>query len=214
MDNINSKSDDNTGDTQADSTGNKRAIVSATDQLKRRRGGKWRLRLTGKRIFRPAFCLVDMISSIVSILLWEAYGYYLLNRELYMQQKANISSIQTVRQDLKSTISSYSKYKGTETNLSEYELKHGCRLGIHNHADTLCAGKHVRILEYIDWWTFKVDSFHGSYKPLEKWKWSMALLLLIPGTARAISSSWTIFSTLLMIWSIHFYVQCNQELTE
>ena len=41
----------------------------------------------------------------------------------------------------------------------------GCRIGIGTHADSSCAGKHVRILEYIDGKTYTVSPFLSSYQP-------------------------------------------------
>ena len=38
----------------------------------------------------------------------------------------------------------------------------------HTHADTSCAGRHIRILEYVDGPTYNVAPFHSNYKPLEK----------------------------------------------
>ena len=41
----------------------------------------------------------------------------------------------------------------------------GFRLGIDTHADSSCAGKHVRILEYIEGKSFTVSPFLNSYQP-------------------------------------------------
>ena len=51
--------------------------------------------------------------------------------------------------------------------LSPSELTEGCRVGIDSHADTSCAGKHVRITEYVDGKLFSVSPFNEKYKPLE-----------------------------------------------
>ena len=53
----------------------------------------------------------------------------------------------------------------TTHNLTLIELTDGCRLGIDTHADSSCAGKHVRILEYISGKTYSVSPFHDSYSP-------------------------------------------------
>ena len=45
--------------------------------------------------------------------------------------------------------------------LSNTELQNGARLGIDTHADTSCAGKHVRILEYVQGTKFTVAPFQG-----------------------------------------------------
>ena len=47
--------------------------------------------------------------------------------------------------------------------LSEYELQMGARLGIDNHADTSCAGKKVKILEYVQGVSFSVAPFQGPH---------------------------------------------------
>ena len=54
---------------------------------------------------------------------------------------------------------------GEKHNLSEYELLHGFLLGVDTHADTLCAGRHVRVIKYIGGKKYSVAPFHGSYKP-------------------------------------------------
>ena len=54
--------------------------------------------------------------------------------------------------------------------LSEYELSNGCRVGIDSHADTSCAGRHVRILEYIDGKSYSVSPFNERYQPIENVK--------------------------------------------
>ena len=47
--------------------------------------------------------------------------------------------------------------------LSEYELQMGTQLGINTHANTLCAGKHVKILEYVQGVRFSVAPFQGPH---------------------------------------------------
>ena len=49
--------------------------------------------------------------------------------------------------------------------LTEYEMSHGCKLGIDTHADSSCAGKHVRILEFISGKSFSVKPFLDTYEP-------------------------------------------------
>ena len=46
-------------------------------------------------------------------------------------------------------------------NLSLNQLREGARMGIYTHADKSCAGKHVRILEYIQGTLFNVFPFQG-----------------------------------------------------
>ena len=54
---------------------------------------------------------------------------------------------------------------GENHNLTQYELTHGFRLGIDTHADTSCAGRPVRIMEYVGGKKYSVAPFHGSYEP-------------------------------------------------
>ena len=58
----------------------------------------------------------------------------------------------------------HNKMKGNSSNLSEYELSSGCKVGIDTHADTSCAGKHVRVLERIDGKSFSVSPFNEKYR--------------------------------------------------
>ena len=59
------------------------------------------------------------------------------------------------------------KLRSNDKHLSNYELSKGCRVGIDSHADTSCAGRHVRILEYIDGKTYSVSPFNERYQPME-----------------------------------------------
>lgn len=52
-----------------------------------------------------------------------------------------------------------------EPNLSEEEIKQGCMLGIDSHADSSCAGRHVRIMEFIGGKKFCVSPFLDTYEP-------------------------------------------------
>lgn len=54
-----------------------------------------------------------------------------------------------------------SKNKSSKHYLTPIEQKAGCRLGIDTHADTTCAGRHVRILEHIQGSTYNVSPFTG-----------------------------------------------------
>ena len=54
-----------------------------------------------------------------------------------------------------------SKNKTHRQKLTQTELEAGCRMGIDSHADTSCAGRHVRILEHIDGATYNVSPFTG-----------------------------------------------------
>ena len=53
------------------------------------------------------------------------------------------------------------KQRRRDSNLSPLEMESGSRLGIDTHADTTCAGKHVKILERIDGPLFDVSPFNG-----------------------------------------------------
>ena len=86
---------------------------------------------------------------------------------LYINRVSNnmYSMIMTIRTQL-DPISFISKNSSNKEAplvhaLSEYELQQGARLGIDTHADTSCAGKHVRILEYVQGVRFSVAPFQG-----------------------------------------------------
>ena len=49
--------------------------------------------------------------------------------------------------------------------LSDEELAEGCRFGADSHADVTVAGKHAKILSYVDGQTCTVHPFHEGYKP-------------------------------------------------
>lgn len=55
---------------------------------------------------------------------------------------------------------------GNEVNLTGDELNDGCHLGLDNHAGTTCAGKHVRVIEYVDGKLCDVYPFNDSYDPM------------------------------------------------
>ena len=52
--------------------------------------------------------------------------------------------------------------------LSQEEIELGCKMGIDTHADTSCAGRHVRIMEYVDGKVFNVAPFHSDYQPIKE----------------------------------------------
>ena len=58
-----------------------------------------------------------------------------------------------------------SKSKIRREKLSQIELREGCRMGIGTHADTSCAGRHVRIMEHIDGIQYNVSPFSGPSLP-------------------------------------------------
>ena len=58
-----------------------------------------------------------------------------------------------------------SKSKTHREKLSQIELREGCRMGIDTHADTSCAGRHVRIMEHIDGIQYNVSPFSGPSLP-------------------------------------------------
>ena len=49
--------------------------------------------------------------------------------------------------------------------LTEDKLREGCRFGADSHADVSVAGKHAKILSYVDGQTCTVHPFHEGYKP-------------------------------------------------
>ena len=59
------------------------------------------------------------------------------------------------------------KIQSTVPNLLEKEMLEGCRMGIDTYADSSCAGKHVRIILFIDEKKYKVTPFHKDYKPID-----------------------------------------------
>ena len=52
--------------------------------------------------------------------------------------------------------------------LTSTKLNQGCRLGLDSHADTSCAGRHVRVLEHVQGRECIVHPFHGSYRPIDR----------------------------------------------
>ena len=76
-----------------------------------------------------------------------------------------ISSVRTIIDKI-SKFPNYTKViSGFKNSLTECEQKTGSRLGIDTHADSSCAGRHVRPLEYIHGKKFSVTPFHNSYEP-------------------------------------------------
>ena len=60
-----------------------------------------------------------------------------------------------------------SRERSDKNLLTTQQKSKGCRLGINTHADSSCAGKHVRILEFIDGKRYNVTPFHYSYRSQE-----------------------------------------------
>ena len=56
------------------------------------------------------------------------------------------------------------------TSLTDDELRDGCRFGSDSHADVSVAGKHARILSYVDGQICTVHPFHEGYKPMKNIK--------------------------------------------
>ena len=52
--------------------------------------------------------------------------------------------------------------------LTEEELKNGCKLGLDSHADVSCIGRHGRILETLEGQYCTVYPFNESYAPMQK----------------------------------------------
>ena len=57
------------------------------------------------------------------------------------------------------------KIQSTPPNQSEKEVLEDCRMGIDTHVNSSCAGKHVRIIEFIDGKKYKVTPFNKDYEP-------------------------------------------------
>ena len=112
--------------------------------------------------------MIDFLLSQLIDIYWEIYGTYLITCENQIRYKSHINGVSTTRIGGNSSISGYSKFEGKKISLSDHDLTNGCRLGIDTHADTSCAGRHIRILEYVDGPTYNVAPFHSNYKPLEK----------------------------------------------
>ena len=83
----------------------------------------------------------------------------------YKDRYPRIFSVWTLIDNISKIPSDTKIICGFKNNLMEYEQKAGFRLGIDTHADSSCAGRHVRPLEYIHGKTFSVTPFHDSYKP-------------------------------------------------
>ena len=83
----------------------------------------------------------------------------------YNSSVRNISSIYSRPSNIPNTSTQIKSIGSTTHNLTLDELENGCRLGIDTHADSSCAGKHVRVLEYISGRTYSVTPFHDSYSP-------------------------------------------------
>ena len=112
---------------------------------------------------------IDLMFSCFSNLYWELYSLYLVKQHwLIVANHRKINSVFTKLKNPLSSISGYTKHNDESVILTDQERLNGCRLGIDTHADTSCAGKHVRILEYIDGATYNVAPFHGSYKPIQE----------------------------------------------
>ena len=82
--------------------------------------------------------------------------------------KSRIISIITSRMvNDRARVSGYTKSQNSK-DLTELEMNDGCRLGIDTHADTSCAGKHVRIMSYVDGVEFNVAPYHPDYAPMKR----------------------------------------------
>ena len=94
--------------------------------------------------------------AALQYMFYKLLSYNLIIRPLY------ICSITT-----KLFISSNKARQYKDIDLSDDELNCGCNLGLDSHADTLCAGQHVRVLEYIDGRECVVQPFNDGYKPIK-----------------------------------------------
>ena len=98
----------------------------------------------------------------------EVIEFYLIERMIVNRRR--ICGFLTMKtNDMKVSVIG-KKLSNCSLSLSKYELSVGCKVGIDSHADTSCAGKHVRILERIDGKSYSVSPFNDQYKPLENVK--------------------------------------------
>ena len=89
-----------------------------------------------------------------------------LDTDFYrIQSILHVSVLYTRVQQLLNIPFQIKSIDSTGHNLNEDELMNGCRLGIDTHADSSCAGKHVRPLEFISGKKYSVTPFHESYAP-------------------------------------------------
>ena len=86
---------------------------------------------------------------------------------LYHAPDRMCSIVMTIRTQLDpiSFISKSSSNKAVPLahELSEYELQMGAQLGIDTHADTSCAGKHMKKMDYVQGIRFSVAPFQGPH---------------------------------------------------
>ena len=77
----------------------------------------------------------------------------------------HIASLRTTVFTLSNAFIQVKSFGSSTHNLTNEELSVGCKLGIDTHADSSCAGRHIRILEYISGKKYNVTPFHDSYAP-------------------------------------------------
>ena len=83
-----------------------------------------------------------------------------LDTDFYrIQSILHVSVLYTRVQQLLNIPFQIKSIDSTGHNLNEDELMNGCRLGIDTHADSSCAGKHVRPLEFISGKKYSVTPF-------------------------------------------------------
>ena len=105
-----------------------------------------------------------MIATIKACI-WTISKYVFSFRSKNTQRLKRLSPIRSTLQLPFNGESIIKSFTGNEPNLSEEEKEIGCKLGIDSHADSSCAGRHVRILEYIDGKRFSVKPFLDTYEP-------------------------------------------------
>ena len=95
------------------------------------------------------------------------YGLFIYYTERMNAIDYNVCGLRTIQ--LNDTIISAVNNKTKRKRLlSQEEIELGCKMGIDTHADTSCAGRHVRIMEYVDGKVFNVAPFHSDYQPIKE----------------------------------------------
>ena len=119
--------------------------------------------------------------SLIYLYDWTIILYiYRIPNKIY----STVMTIRTQLDPISFNKSSSNKVIPLVHELSEYKLQQGARLRIDTHADTSCAGKHVKILEYVQGTRFSVAPFQGpSINNIslanELWLWTVRMVNLV-----------------------------------
>ena len=107
--------------------------------------------------------ILDMMRNIVAVVLL-FYNKVMANYDVGSNVYA-VDALQTLRKVVYSN-----KTSDRSIECKRNDVSGGSMLGMDSHADTSCAGRHVRILEQIDGIQCTVKPFNDSYKPMENVK--------------------------------------------